>query len=772
MWRPVILFLLLSTDVFSVVWSSRVKTSGTGDAECSTALYVLVVVPESSHADLGGIRKLPPPTWAVGKEILPGAQLAVKEINHHSSLLRDCRFELIPVFVPDCDLTTGVVHFVRELTLKKENIFAVVGYFCHNLVRHLSGIVQNRRKPVFSVVHISAVSVMQKEDGRSPRIEHTNSIVSLSKSTAKAAVRLLLELKWKRVAVISNQNLNYINTKRVFLDLAKGGGINVELEMDTISIGYTVQTVLRELRYYGVLVVVFFVPPSEALEILCGAYVNGFNWPDYAWIFMETIYNPTHLMLSKLCPRSTTLIAKALHGAIFLHPQLSNPRKDINLPSGRNYSGFHDAYLKELEQSTSELNTTLKSNLYANVLYDSVWAFALALNGSLDVLKEMNLSLVNLSHLASAKQQVVDVVGDQLSMLTFQGATGLLTFSHNEGSAALQVSIDILQFRSSQYVQIGSYNVTNNHLNLNATVLDKLPSGKLNRVYVLYTDWQAALLVTLVALCFCYTTMSLFLFVCYRNQPEIKATSRALSICLFIGCYVLLTTSMFHTINSSMDAHGRSEFYRAFVCVFDVFLLYIGFDVVFATVIAKTLRIYHIFKTFGKVSRLFTDSKLFFLIFVVVAIRLNLLIAWISFNTPRIVDVEWLATHTVPPVMLVQEECRAENVNLWVALHTGYSLVQMLVMVMLAILTRKIKRQNYKDSKKINSLVASLIITSCYFLTLWTLLRNGAVILSRVTYGVCPMLMAFFCQAFLVSPKVMPSLLRSCKLWFKTSKQT
>ena len=56
------------------------------------------------------------PQWKKGEEILPGAHLAIKEINDVLSLLSGYRLEVIPVRVPQCDLIEGIISFIREFT--------------------------------------------------------------------------------------------------------------------------------------------------------------------------------------------------------------------------------------------------------------------------------------------------------------------------------------------------------------------------------------------------------------------------------------------------------------------------------------------------------------------------------------------------------------------------------------------------------------------------------------------------------------------------------
>ena len=275
-------------------------------------------------------------------------------------------------------------------------------------------------------------------------------------------------------------------------------------------------------------------------------------------------------------------------------------------------------YIEELEKSSVELNVSLQSNPYANVLYDSIWAVALTINRSLSVLNERNLSLTNIHQ--DTGIEIMDVLEEQLSQLSFQGATGWLNFSHS--AAAAQTSIEILHIQNEQPVQIGLYDHSLNHLFLNRSVLGIIPSDILNCIYIIYPIELTVLLALLIVLGFALTTISMCLFIYYRKQQAVRATSSTLSLCMFIGCYFLLASSFFQDITSGTSIYGSKQSLRAFVCMFDLSITNVGIDLVLATVIAKTLRIYHIFKTFGKVSKLCSDQGLFILISSIISVKI------------------------------------------------------------------------------------------------------------------------------------------------------
>ena len=744
MWRPqlpvlFVVMLLLLCIVFPLVTCTSVNS--VCNARESTNLQVMAVIPTVYY---GSDNAKLLPDWKKGEAILPGAHLAIKEINDLPDLLCGYRLEVIPVRVPQCDLNEGIVHFVKELTSNDNNVIGIVGYFCHNIAQRLS---QLAHSEALNTLQILATSSTGNRNVYSTSHDHPqHSILPLRESTATVMVQLMQMLEWNKIAVISNHDLNFVVSKHAFLKVAQKHGIQIVTQLETYH------SPLQELQTFGVKIIVAFVSQSEAVDILCNAYHNGFKWPDYAWIFTETSEPKTFNFHCQV---------DAINNAIFLHLTQANMNPQDILPSGLDYSAYYDDYLEELKKSSIELNIPLQSNPYANVLYDSIWAFSLAINKSLSVLNERNISLAHINK--DTRNEIMDVLEDQLSQLSFQGTTSWLNFSHS--AAAVQTSVELLQLQNGQPVHIGLYGKSQNQLFLNKSVLGVVPSDTLNRVYVIYPTALTVILSFLIILCFALTTVSMCLFIYYHNEPAIKATSNTLSLCMFIGCYFLLTSSLFHSITSGTIVYGRRESLQTFICMFDTSITILGVDIILATVIAKTLRIYHIFKTFGKVSRVCSDQGLFIFISCIVSVKVVMLIVWACLDPAHVVDTEQFVSQNVPPFFRVVQECQSDhhNISIWLALLYGYSMILGLVMVLLAVLTRKIKRSNYKDSKKINILVAALILDVCTSLPLWIIIFRSvaSTILSRLAYNIGTLIAAVLCQVILILPKTVPLILRN-----------
>ena len=732
----VLLLLLYIASLAAASLSNSMTIASDTKGERPRAIHIMAVVPTAGELD--NINALP--QWKRGEEILLGARLALREINNSFNLFTGYQLEVIPIRVPLCNFNTGIIPFIKELTSDENNIAGIVGYFCHNLAQRLSQLVQHEQ---IRVVQISATSSLDRNCV--PHVQH--SILPSTEFSARAVVLLMQRLGWSRVAIISNQNLNFMNAKRAFFKDAKGHGIKVELNVELSPMSYRSSTkqLLQDLLNFGIKIIIAFVSPSEAVDIICYAYLDGFKWPDYAWIIME-VYDSKSFLYSKFCSQTSAIVS--LSNVIFLSPQQKKPHE---------YSA--------LKESAKELKAALQSNPYANVLYDSVWAIALTLNGSLSKLKARNISVANIS---CAKREFMDVLEEQLSELSFVGATGLLNFSHS--AAALQISVDLLQFQDGQPIKIGSYDLSFDKFLLNKSVLGEIPSDTLNRIYVLYPIPLMVILSIVIGLCFALTTISMCLFIYYRQQPAIKATSNTLSHCMFIGCYFLLISSFFHTVTSG---NRSNESLQYFSCSFISYSGTIGFDIVLATVIAKTLRIYHIFNRFGNVDppKICYDQGLFILILIIVSVKIVLLILWTFLDINHVVEMEEFISQSVPPYFLVRETCQSNHLRVWIVAVFGYSIILMFIMVLLAVLTRKVKQSDFKDSKKINTLVVTLAFNICISVTLWILLRLiDATNLSRVAYGIGTMTAAELCQVFLILPKILPLVLHSCCKYLRCRK--
>ena len=90
------------------------------------------------------------------------------------------------------------------------------------------------------------------------------------------------------------------------------------------------------MQRFGIKITVAFVPQSEVVGVLCTAYLNGFRWPDYAWIFTDVSKNYDLKDYIYYCQ------VEAINNAIFIDlARAKMDPQDIS-PYGLSYSTYYD----------------------------------------------------------------------------------------------------------------------------------------------------------------------------------------------------------------------------------------------------------------------------------------------------------------------------------------------------------------------------------------------------------------------------------------------
>lgn len=663
------------------------------------------------------------PRWEKGEEILLGAQHAVDEINslRISSVYQ---LKIIPVKVKSCDPVVEIDSIVRILTSKANRVLAAVGYFCENLIQFLSRLIAHE---TFGIIQISAMPTVNSDH----TLPLLHPILPSPIVLVEAAIMLIQRLAISQIGIISiglYHDAHYAKMTEAFHHMAQVNNITIEFQIKELWSANT--NTLARLRKSSAQFIVVFLPPSEAVDIICNAHQEGFKWPYYIWVYVDINSNEL-VTSSKQCSEHS--LSAAMENTVFLHLMSWPNYESYILTGSRNsYSLYYTAYLQQLNASSS-----FQFNPYASILYDSIWAIALALNKSM----------------ANTIDVDTDCIENQLTKFTFQGATGFLNFSQKP--AAVQISVAIYQVQQGETILIGSYTPSLNKLQLNATTLDEAVNNEFQNSYVLYPPYLTVILCFIMAISFTFTTATMSLFIRYRKTPKVKATSSVLSLCMFVGCYCLILSSLLHTIDSSLIL--KADVLRYTSCWGNTFLFTTAMDLVLATTFAKTLRIYHIFTTFGKISNVWSDKGLFTLILAIVSGKVAIMIVWGAVDMNHLIDDVISPRQGFPPHYVVVQKCYSNHLTWWVAFVFGYTAVLFLPMIFVAILTRKIKRREFKDSKKICALVAILFILVWIGPVLWFVLREvGAHVASKIVYSISFSMVAIICQVFLFVPKIIP----------------
>ena len=480
---------------------------------------------------------------------------------------------------------------------------------------------------------------------------------------------------------------------------------------------------------------------------LCNAFQMNFSWPGYVYIIQENSFSQI-LEIETSCSKEELL--RAMEG-IFIVDYRLYVENDTKLVSRVNYSEFQQLYTEKLEEFSDVVGEALQNDFYANSLYDQVWAFALAINNSLPSVESQNLSYEDYG-IGKRVPALSNIVRNTLKNVAFQGASGWIDFSENQES---RTYVNIFQVQKGKTKLIGvydpySYNIT---LTEAAPRVSDIPPDTFETVYQLLPLRLGACILAVQVLLFGLITTNLFFILKWKNEKNIKATSPLLSLLMMIGCYSLCITPVFMIAHRMFVLNDMAT--AKSLCYLKTWT-WMGTDLILAVLFFKLLRVYHVFQTFRKTSRYWSDHYLFIYTLATCGGKAILVILW---NSTKSIHPEnhkdYVNRPGKLPYYVATVTCHTSGV--WLVATGLYSGVLLFLVVILAVATRHIKKDNFKDTKKVNTfifLVVIIIVTNVSLLVFFheVGIQTGA----DIAEWLPSFTISMFCQVCLFIPKTVP----------------
>ncbi len=169
------------------------------------------------------------------------------------------------------------------------------------------------------------------------------------------------------------------------------------------------------------------------------------------------------------------------------------------------------------------------------------------------------------------------------------------------------------------------------------------------------------------------------------------------------------------------------------------------------------------FRYFGKLKKSWSDSRLVLVIAAIISIKLFLLVLWISVDN-NVIDTPEFQQESEPPYYWVKQPCYSDYQGLWGVAVYMYTILLLVLLFILAIKTRKVSHHDFKDTKKLSTLVLCILVILLMFGLLWGILRQtGYPIASIVCLDLGYSIGVFVVQTFLFLPEVVPPMYRKFK---------
>ena len=654
---------------------------GDGDNTTAKKLHLLSLLPYSDT--------FPAPLREDGPDILPAVEMAVDHVNE--------RDDVLPCFVLDlvtddggCDITNkAYLSFVRQVLSEEPNIVGIVGPTCSASALAVSSLVRHEEIALISV-HLGSSELIQNDEEENP---YSFGILGSTLSLAHSALNLIEAVGWERIAVLYAPNIVFFHTLYVdFVTEKVKNNITLSLEVSApVAVNEFPLSLIRDVKTR---IIVTFLDPNLSRMILCLALRKGMVYPNYQWVWVAQ--SPSDFNQSvefeyegKDYSCAVEDLWMALDRNVLLNFRLAPNDPQHKTISGLSYDQFYDEYvarINTLNNASEQENTSLQTSPYAPVVYDAVWALALALNQSLDN--------VNLTGYKYGMPEISSVISDNLLMRSFEGVSGYITFKTESRFA--NRAIDIYLLKQQNHVVVNTENITDNNF-LQDSFPEYYPEVTLLAIFIVLGIVIVELILVVI---------THFVTCCYHKERSIKAVSVTLNHFVYLGLYLFVVGIILYLLVKGVTLE---KMVAGIVCHATwPWVLSIGFTLIIGTVTVRMWRIYRIFVHYRDPGRFISNQVLVLIILIMIIIDLVIAITWTIIDPIRATVISEEVTEADGTISIeIERTCISQNTFLWVGLVIGYKVITLLCMLTLAILTRKVRDKDFATQ---NNQVAAFIL--------------------------------------------------------------
>ena len=684
--------------------------------------------------------------WMQGPSLYPAAVVAAREVNNNSDILPGFNLELIKVDSGCSELSKVAISFCRDIYENKDHqVVGIIGPGCSESALEVSYFA--RRNEV-SLIHITpSATSPELED---PSKNTTFATISSALLHVENFIQLMNENQWDNVATLQDEGRAY--SRHTHAGFIKAVDSKKVVFTGNLFKGDDVSLIpLDGLQSSRARVVLVFAGLDTAVELLCYAFHRRMVFPNYQWIFHDRGASELVKVVEKFrvngkdikCTRNQMIAAT--EGIILNEFNLKRKNTDIMLPLfQKTYDGYYEDYCEELNGTDPPID-------FGNSYHDAVWAMALALHNA-------STNGVDLTSYTYNRNNDTKVIAQYLSQVQFEGTLGLLSFRN--GTRSAETIINIKQVSNGTEQLIGTFDSSQEvNLNLsaeeNGEFIGDLYYEQHVKIHVSVGIVLMLLTIVLIVVIFLLQLLNTFRY----NYHSIKATSPNLTHLVFSGCYLfsiaLLILSIQETFLFSADINHIAY---AVLCNMFSWCFLVGFSLIFVTVCAKIWRVYRLFKHFSndRPGHYLSDNSLIAFVMLFLAVDIIICTTW-NLLDPWTTKLTLEPSLHGTPLLFVRSECTCQHITQWVVAIALYKGTILLLLVVLSILNRRIKRKDFRHTRKINILIYGITMLIGVGAPLYFLLKHISIYIGYSIVSTILLSTLLLCILTLFLPPVLAS---------------
>ena len=725
-------------------------TQETSDERHTVAFLVLGPYPDD--------RPNSRPDWDGGPALIPAARLAADLINNRTDLLPGYRLKLLEGDSGCNILPKAALSFVSNVFHNQStNVVGIIGPGCSAASLFLGTL--GTRKEV-SLIQISP-SATSPDLTDIVRYNNTFRMLSSSTQYVDTFCELMKQNGWTNVAALYDANRPYFRSTfdRFYDSLNTSPNMNVGYFSPVGNSYIPLSSIEAQYR-----VVFVFAGASLSRTIMCLAYHSQppLLYPVYQWIFHDKtidqfLMNVNFTFKGTFYNCSKQVMAKAMKGVILniyrFRREDSSTMTDVDLVYDE-YQELYKQYLNDTLQGLPENQRTFEDSGedFAVAYYDATWAMALSLNQSLSNLSLPNYSFGNPNDTAIIKSHLIG--------LEFEGLLGRIKFRNKTQDPV--TTIDIHQFGDDDML-VGYFDGTNLVLNDSTA---KFVTGTFDKKVISVHPAATAVILSLSILVTLLVVGLHLIYIFYRKEKSIKASSPNLSHLIFSGCYLILLQCFLVVYEFSGWTSGTNPQSRkhaitvGVICNAYTWCRAIGLSLVLGTLCGQLWRIYRIFNQFSSRTLHLSDFTLTTFVICLLLLDLSVLITWTGYDpllaNIQLQEIRHSENPSEEPVISIRVLCNCEYYEIWMLLVWGINILVSVCVVVLSTLNRHVSRKHFHMTKSINIMVYFMMLSFLLLIGLSFILEHLDIHYMYILWQLSFLSMVVLVCVFVFIPHALP----------------
>ena len=524
------------------------------------------------------------PLWPAGIRCIPAALLAVEEINQITDLIPGYNLSLTYYDYDGGTANGAVKQYIEGVANNKTAPIALLAPGTSSAALKIASLTSQSERNLVQVSYGATNPSLSNHLAYPYFLRTVPNQLTLTKALAEFVNRN----NWSRITAIY-QGIDTILRSTAYNFRTNLPHLHIPLysiqESDESLVSGELEVTLEQIKQHSNIIFAF-VYGTLIDNIMEAAHNLDMSNQNYVWVFPEQ---------SKEWWNCSD--CSWYNDNVYLFDSQYSIGEDddtVELPSGNNISEYRKLLGKRTKTFIEEKldNRSVDETDYVHSSYDAMWAIALGLNLTQNVLSASNKSLHDY-------QKYPMLVSDTLLQMlrqnvSFKGASGNISFE--EGSIEAPVVLRQIVMDGTDKYRQKAYVYSDHTLEVH-NVKGELPQDEFKEITTKIHEGEFVVILLTTVLFVVLNSALVFINVKYKNYRIIRSTSPNLNLFLFSGHYMLLLfVVLLSIINFFPDKLlSVSNIPFDLACNFLPWLLTVGFSLVLVTLFVKYCRLYLIF---------------------------------------------------------------------------------------------------------------------------------------------------------------------------------